>query len=169
MSKKKLPLHLMMIRGSLGKQFCIKHYKWGIIMTKFPDMTKIKASAGQRSCRNLFREAVAYAKSVIADKEKKKEWQKRLRRRNGVYNEAVKFYMLKDKLAKQREEMLTRQLISNALKHQQPASQNMVDKPPVERQPPKVITMQDISSERDKRFATVGGLRYVTEGYLLSG
>jgi hypothetical protein len=45
-------------------------------MTKFPDMTRIKASAGQHKCRNLFREAVTYAKTVIADKVKKKEWQK---------------------------------------------------------------------------------------------
>ncbi|MEP7110442.1 MAG: hypothetical protein ABI760_20775 [Ferruginibacter sp.] len=122
MSKKRLPLHLMMIRGSLGKQFCIKHYSLGIIMTKFPEMSRIKASAEQRTCRNLFREAVAYAKTVIADKVKKKEWQKKPRRRNGVYNEAVKAYMLKDKLAKQREEMLATQLIRNVIKTQQAAA-----------------------------------------------
>ncbi|MEP7109729.1 MAG: hypothetical protein ABI760_17165 [Ferruginibacter sp.] len=118
MSKKKLPLHLRMIRGGVGKSFCIKHYEWGIIKTKFPDMSRIKASAGQRTCRNLFREAVAYAKNVIADREKKAAWQQRLKRRNGVYNEAVKAYMLKDKLAKEREEMLARQLLRNALKNQ---------------------------------------------------
>ncbi|MEP7108036.1 MAG: hypothetical protein ABI760_08635 [Ferruginibacter sp.] len=80
-------------------------------------MTKIIASPGQRKCRNLFREAVVYAKSVIADKELKKEWQKRLRRRNGVYNEAVKAYMLKDRLAKERDRLLTNRLIRNAFKN----------------------------------------------------
>ncbi|MEP7109688.1 MAG: hypothetical protein ABI760_16960 [Ferruginibacter sp.] len=92
-------------------------------------MTKIIASPKQRTCRNLFREAVVYAKSVIADKEMKKEWQKRLRRRNGVYNEAVKAYMLKDKLAKERERLLTNRLIRNAFK----------DQPAIVRDTPAVI------------------------------
>ena len=73
---RKLTLQEMMIRGSIGKKFCIKHYNWGIIKTKFPDMTRIIASPGQHKCRDLFREAVAYAKTVIIDKEKKREWQK---------------------------------------------------------------------------------------------
>ena len=93
MKRNKLPLSLLMIRGSIGKQFVIKHYKWGIIKTKFPDMSGIVASAGQRQCRNIFKEAVAYAKAVIADPVLKKAWQKRLRRRNGVYNAAVTDYM----------------------------------------------------------------------------
>ncbi len=57
-------------------------------------MTKIVASAGQRTCRDLFKKAVAYAKAVIAAAVLKKEWQKKLGRRNGVYNEAVKTFML---------------------------------------------------------------------------
>ncbi|MEP7110303.1 MAG: hypothetical protein ABI760_20075, partial [Ferruginibacter sp.] len=52
----------------------------------------------------------------IADPVQKAEWQKRLKRRNGVYNEAVKAYLLKDKLAKEREDLLTRRLIWNAFK-----------------------------------------------------
>ena len=94
MKRKKLPLSLLMIRGSIGKQFCIKHYRWGVIKTKFPDMSNIVASDEQRQCRNLFKEAVAYAKTVIADPVLKKEWQKKIRRRNGVYNKAIKAYML---------------------------------------------------------------------------
>ncbi|MEP7110798.1 MAG: hypothetical protein ABI760_22580 [Ferruginibacter sp.] len=110
----KLSFIQRMIQGAIGKEYVIKHYRYGIIKTKFPDMTKIIASPGQRKCRNLFREAVVYAKSVIADKEKKKEWQKRLRRRNGVYNDAVKAYMLKEKLVKERDRLLTNKLIRNA-------------------------------------------------------
>ena len=94
MKRKKLPLSLLMIRGSIGKQFCIKHYRWGVIKTKFPDMSNIVASAEQCQCRNLFKEAVAYAKTVIADPVLKREWQKKIRRRNGVYNKAIKAYML---------------------------------------------------------------------------
>ena len=119
---KRLTLQEMMIRGSIGKLFCIKHYNWGIIKTKFPDMTRIIASPGQRKCRDLFREAVAYAKTVIIDKEKKKEWQKRLKKKNSVYNAAVKAFMLKEKLDKERAEMLTRQLIRKAFKNELPVN-----------------------------------------------
>ena len=89
-----------MIRGSIGKQFVIKHYGRRVIMTKFPDMSGIEASPDQRICRNLFKEAVAYAKTVIADPVRKKEWQKKLRRRNGVYNKAIKEFMLRERMVK---------------------------------------------------------------------
>ncbi|MEP7106583.1 MAG: hypothetical protein ABI760_01350 [Ferruginibacter sp.] len=148
MSKKKLPLHLRMIRGGVGKSFCIKHYEWGIIKTKFPDMSRIKASAGQRTSRNLFREAVAYAKTVIADREKKAAWQKRLKRRNGVYNEAVKAYMLKDKLAREREEMLARQLLRNALKNQAASLGSCLHEPK-----PTFIETDSIAAISDKNKA----------------
>ena len=85
-------------------------------MTKYPDMTKIIASAKQRTCRNLFREAVVYAQMVIADPVLKAAWQKKLRRSNGVYNEAIKVYMLKEKLAKERDDLLTKNLIRNSFR-----------------------------------------------------
>ena len=96
MRKKKLPLNLLMIRGAVGKSFVIKHYKFGVFMTRFPDMTKIVASKKQRVRRDLFAEAVAWAKTVIADKTKKEEWQKRLKRTKRVYHAAIKEFMLRE-------------------------------------------------------------------------
>lgn len=96
MSKKKLPLSLLMIRGAVGRSFVIKHYKFGIFMTKFPDMTRIVASKKQRIRRDLFAEAVAWAKLVIADPIKKAEWQKRLKRTKRVYHTAIKEFMLRE-------------------------------------------------------------------------
>jgi len=75
-------------------------------MTKFPDMSGIIASVRQRRCRNLFAKAVEYAKSVIADPELKAAWQKKIRRRNGVYNKAIKAFMLKESNALQRDVFL---------------------------------------------------------------
>jgi len=118
MNKKRLPLSLRIIQGAIGKKFVIKHYPYGIIRTRFPDMTNIIASAKQRSCRNLFQKAVAYAKEVIADPVQKAVWQKRLRRSNGVYNDAIKAYMLKTKRDKERNELLTVRLIRLAFKTQ---------------------------------------------------
>ena len=112
-----LPFSLTLVRGAIGKEFVIKHYSYGAIRTKYPDMTRIIATAKQRKCRNLFKEAVEYAKQVIADPEAKAAWQKRLRRRNGVFNAAVKFYMLKEKREKERALMMTNHLLWLAFKN----------------------------------------------------
>ena len=117
--KPRLPLLLQFIRGAVGKKFVIKHYRYGAIKTKYPDMTRIIASARQRKCRDVFKEAVAYAKQVIADPVAKAAWQKRLRRRNGVYNEAVKFSMLKDKREKERAQLLTARAIRLAFRNKE--------------------------------------------------
>ena len=95
-----MPAHYRFIRGSIGKSFVIRHTPWGIFMSKYPDMSKIKASRAQRRCRNLFREAVSWAKQVIANPVYKQAWQKKLRRSNGVYNAAITQYMLKEKKAR---------------------------------------------------------------------
>ena len=92
-----VPLHLTMVRGGFKNHFVIKHYKYGVIKTRWPDMSRIIASVQQRKCRNLFREAVAYAKMVIADPVRKAEWQRRIKRPNGVYNKAIKQYILEAK------------------------------------------------------------------------
>ena len=44
-------------------------------------MTNIIATAKQKKQRNLFKEAVAYAKAVIADPTRNVAWQNRLKRR----------------------------------------------------------------------------------------
>ena len=104
-----------LVQGAIGKEYVIKHYCYGPIRTKFPDMTIIIASAGQRKCRNLFKEAVAYAREIIADPERKKAWQKKLRRRNSVYYAAIKEFMLREKRKKEKEMERARQLIARAL------------------------------------------------------
>ena len=118
MSKKRLPLNLLMMRGGIGKSFVIKHTPWGIIKTKFPDMSRIIASVEQRKCRKIFAEAVKYAKSVIADPVLKAEWQRKIRRPNGVYNKAIKAFMLKENCAKIREQLLLAYQMRVAMKNE---------------------------------------------------
>ena len=113
--KQELPLSLKLIRGAIGKEFVIKHYRDGAVRTKYPDMSGIVASPGQRKCRNLFKEAGAYARLVIVDTERKTSWQKTLRKRNSVYNEAIKEYMLREKKAKQKEMIVTNRLLRKAM------------------------------------------------------
>ena len=90
-----MPYHIRMMQGGLKYMFVVKHYGKRTVMTRFPDMSKIIASKGQRKCRDLFKEAVAFAKKVIKDEDVKKEWQKRLKVPIvKVYNAAIKLYML---------------------------------------------------------------------------
>jgi len=116
--KPQLPFLLCLIRGAIGKQFVIKHYSYGAIKTKYPDMSRIVASAKQNKRRDLFKEAVAYAQQVIADPIAKAAWQKKLRKRNSVYNEAVKFYMLKARRDRQAAEILAARMIRWAFKNE---------------------------------------------------
>ena len=110
MKKQKEPIRILLtwIRGAVGKEFVIKHYKYGVVKTKFPDMTKIIASAPQRKCRNLFKEAVAYAKIVYGDPVKRKVWAAKTRKKHRVINFIIKQYMLAAKeAALQREKIGT--------------------------------------------------------------
>ena len=111
MKREKLPLILTWVRGAVGKEFVIKHYSYGIVKTKFPDMTRIIASAGQRKCRNLFKEAVAYARTVIADPVKKKEWQKRIKVKYRVFNRVIREYMLAAKQALEQRQRIGAEII----------------------------------------------------------
>ena len=65
------------------------------MVTKFPDMSGIVASGKQRERRDLFREAVLYAKWIVGDEERKKAFRKTLpwRKRKHVYQAAIRLYM----------------------------------------------------------------------------
>ena len=63
------------------------------MVTKFPDMSQITASAHQRRCRNLFKEAVAYAKAINNDPDKKKAYLKNTGENKTVFNTAISEYM----------------------------------------------------------------------------
>jgi hypothetical protein len=87
------------ISGAIGKQIVFKQYKDRQVVTKFPDMSGIIPSAGQRKCRNLFKEAVAYAKAINNDPEKKKAYLRKTAKKRNVFNAAISEYMKKAKKA----------------------------------------------------------------------
>ena len=87
----------MKISGTIGKNVVFKQYKDGEVVTKFPDMSRINASKGQRKQRNLFKEATAYAKDIISDPEKKNAYKEKTRKNQSVYNAAISEYMKRAK------------------------------------------------------------------------
>lgn len=110
-------MSLKLVYGAIGKEYVIKHYSYGAIKTKFPDMSRIIASPQQRKCRDLFKEAVAYAKTLIADKYKKAEWKKRIKRKHRVLNAAIKEYMLQAKRRQEAGRIAVNILIHKAMHH----------------------------------------------------
>jgi hypothetical protein len=91
-----MPYYYRMIRGAIGKKFVVKHYKGGkSVRTKFPDMSGIVPTEKQKVRRDLFREAVVWAKWIIADEKRKLAFKKTLprKKRRKVYQAALQLYM----------------------------------------------------------------------------
>ena len=84
-----LPFSLRTIRGAIGKEYVIKHYSYGAIKTKYPDMSNIVASSGHRKQRNFFKEAVEYAKAIMRDPIQKAAWLKKARKKHRLFNYLV--------------------------------------------------------------------------------
>lgn len=81
------------LSGRIGKQLIFKTYSYGTVVTRFPDMSKVKRTRKQKAASKLFREAVAHAKSVIADPAKYKRYARKLRAGQTVYHAALSEYM----------------------------------------------------------------------------
>lgn len=96
---KKQSFPTCIISGAIGKKFVVKQYREGTVVTAYPDMTKVVASDGQHECRNLFKDAVAFAKEIINDPAKKKEYAKKIKKGNSVYHTAIKEYIARSKTA----------------------------------------------------------------------
>jgi hypothetical protein len=85
------------IKGQLGKQLVFKQYGDKIIVTAYPDMSRVKPSKLQKVYRNKFKEAVAYAKNINRNAALKKEYSKKVKPGESVYHYALKEYFKKRK------------------------------------------------------------------------
>jgi hypothetical protein len=81
------------LSGKFGNQIVFKTYKYGTVMSRYPDMSGVKLSAKQKKSNALFAQAVAYAKSVIADPVKRKKYEAKLSPGKTVYNAALSDFM----------------------------------------------------------------------------
>ncbi|MGB8192763.1 MAG: hypothetical protein WCF67_12625 [Chitinophagaceae bacterium] len=83
------------IQGGLGKQIVVKHYSYGVVVTKFPDMSSIKPSELQKEKRSVFSEAVAYARSILRDPVQKAAYKKKIKKGQTVYHAAIREFLAK--------------------------------------------------------------------------
>lgn len=78
--------------GTLQGQV-FKDYHYGTVVSKVPDMSNIAPSEKQKAERNKFREAVAFAKEVLANPVKKAEMAYRTPPGKLVYHQAIREYL----------------------------------------------------------------------------
>ena len=81
------------LRKQAGKVIAIKQYRQGLVITKYPDMSKIKPTQKQKAMRRKFKQAVAYAKSILQDEALIKLYQQKVKPSQSIYHFAVKEYM----------------------------------------------------------------------------
>ena len=91
MKKQPIPFHLTLVRGAIGKEIVIKHYKGGRkVMTRYPDMSNIKPSVKQKRQRRLFKLATKYANEIFRDPVKREERRRTMRRPWRLYQALMK-------------------------------------------------------------------------------
>jgi hypothetical protein len=83
--------------GASGKigDVIFKKYSYGTVISKIPDRSNVTLSTNQVSDNSKFKEAVAYAKSIINDPEKRLTYKRKFKRgrRMSVYHSAIKEYL----------------------------------------------------------------------------
>ena len=80
------------VHGSVG-ELVVKQYAYGTVITKKPDMSKVKKSESQKKEQNNFKDAVAYAQTIIRNKETKAAYALKLKKGETVYHAAIREYL----------------------------------------------------------------------------
>ena len=94
MARLKTTIPVNELRKMAGKLMVIKQYKHIVVVTKYPDMSKVKPTQKQKEKRRKFSEAVAFAQSILKDEALKKAYLQKLSGKQTVYHFALKEYLL---------------------------------------------------------------------------
>ncbi len=85
------------LNGTLGKQLVVKQYSDKTVVTKYPDMHRVKPSELQMLYKTLFAEAVAYAQAINRDPQQRTLYLEKVKKGQSVYHYALKEYLEKNK------------------------------------------------------------------------
>ena len=83
------------LSGSIGKQLVFKMYDGMTVVSRYPDMSRVKPSMWQKESRELFKKAVAYAQAIIRNPETKEAYAAKLPKGKSVYHAALQEFMKK--------------------------------------------------------------------------
>jgi hypothetical protein len=77
----------------------LKNYRYGTVISKMPDRSKVKLTIHQKKLNTNFQQGVEYARSIINDPVKKKQFEKQARRKHtSVYHYVLAQYLKGNKL-----------------------------------------------------------------------
>jgi hypothetical protein len=85
------------LSGKIGKELLFKNYGNKVVVTRYPDMSRVKPSGIQKHYRNAFKEAVAYAKNINRTPALKQQYLKKIKKGESVYHYAIKEYLNKQR------------------------------------------------------------------------
>jgi len=115
-SKSYIPFSQRLVRGAIGKRCVIKHYKHGVVKTKYPDMSAIVASEKQRACRDSFTAFNAIVKAIYNDPIQRQQWKIKLGNPPHLYQAIFKTYRKEIEEAKIQRLHATNRLIRKSFK-----------------------------------------------------
>ncbi len=87
---------LHQLRGQIGKQLVVKQYGNKTVVTRYPDMSRIKPTPSQVKRRKLFGKAVDFARYINNNPQQKAVYAKRVKKGQSVYHFALKEYLQKN-------------------------------------------------------------------------
>lgn len=85
----------VLIQGLSGRidRLLLKQYRYGTVLSKMPDRSKVKLSAKQKKANKRFQEAVQYAKGVLKDPPMHKLYAKELKKGKSLYHAALSDFL----------------------------------------------------------------------------
>lgn len=89
MVKLRKNLFLEGLIGAVNKQIVLKQYGKRTVISSYPDMSRVVKTEKQKKENSRFREAVAYAKTQMADPVAKAEYQARTKGLQKAFNVAI--------------------------------------------------------------------------------
>jgi hypothetical protein len=85
----------VLVEGFSGRvdRLLFKQYKYGTVVSKMPDRSKVRLTANQKKANKRFQQAVQYAKSVLADTTLHKQYAKAVKNGKSLYHAALSDFL----------------------------------------------------------------------------
>ena len=81
------------LSGTLGKTLVFKRIRGRTVVSCYPDRSRVVLSERQVAANQKFKEAVAFARQITADPEKKAAFARNIKKGKSVYHAAIRVYM----------------------------------------------------------------------------
>src|SRR5688572_3663894 len=83
------------VSGAIGKELVLKQYGDKTVVSKYPDMSRVKKSELQKLQQGVFAQAVAFAQGAKRDPKLRAKYLKKLKSGQSVYHAALQDFLKK--------------------------------------------------------------------------